>query len=657
MSLFVAASTFAGIARGVDPEIETIAGTLLNQHGGDGLLATDPAVGIVFPPDVAVDGAGNIYITDKANRVRFIGSDGRIFTIAGNGVAGIGVDGVNATSTRVWDPRGLAIRGDQLYIVEWPPSRVRRVDLTTGQISTYAGFAGSGGFAGDGGPATSALLKNPSGVATNAAGDVFVADTGNNRIRKVTPAGIISTYAGTGTAGYNGDNQLATQAHLNRPEKIAVDAQGNLFIADTLNHRIRKVNTAGMISTVAGNGDQLFSALEAAATSSPICGPRGVDVDAAGNLYLSEGCSHHIRRVDGALGTLTRVAGFVDSVGNAVQGFNGTGDIPATEAMLNYPGNVRLDGAGRLLFTDENNHRVRRVQVAAAPPPPPPVGDADGDGVPDAVDNCPVTVNPDQANHDSDALGDACDPDDDDDTVADPADNCRIVANRDQNDLDGDSQGDACDADRDGDGVPNASDNCPDHPNAGQQDQDGDGLGDACDTNGTVKKVSPVLECVEHILGGGYTARFGYSNGNPQSIQIPAGTKNRFTPTPIDRGQPQTFLPGRRRNVFEVFFTGGNLVWTLDGKTSTASANPAQKCACVPNEGQVCGCFDSGVIRCDGTCSGALPPPNTPKCDACGGEIECNGLCSVPLPVDLGELCCSGYGLVMCSGDCSHPCL
>ncbi len=225
-----------------------------------------------------------------------------------------------------------------LYIADDQNNRIRKV--SGGTITTVAGI-GTMGFSGDGGPATSALLYIPHGVAADSAGNLYIADTGNLRVRKVS-GGTITTVAGNGTVSFSGDGGPATSASINIPYGVAVDSAGNLYIADTGNNRIRKVS-GGTITTVAGNGTASFSGDGGPATSASINEPWAVAVDSAGNLYIADYANNRIRKVSG--GTITTVAG------NGVVGFSGDGG-PATNALLGYPEGVAVDSAGNLYISD-----------------------------------------------------------------------------------------------------------------------------------------------------------------------------------------------------------------------------------------------------------------------------------------------------------------
>ena len=246
-----------------------------------------------------MDGAGNLYISDQSNqRIRKVtAATGIITTVAGNGTAGYSGDGGPATSAELNFPAGVAVdSAGNLYIADYNNSVIRKVH-TSGIMTTVAGN-GTGGYSGDSGPATSAELYLPIGVAVDGAGNLYIADTGNQHIRKVDASGIITTVAGNGTAGYSGDGGLAISAQLDRPTSAAVDSAGNLYIADTGNQRIRKVNASGIITTVAGNGTNGYSGDSGPATIAELYNPVGVAVDGAGNLYIADLSNQRIREVN-----------------------------------------------------------------------------------------------------------------------------------------------------------------------------------------------------------------------------------------------------------------------------------------------------------------------------------------------------------------------
>ena len=317
-----------------------------------------------LPEDVAVDSAGNLYIADTENyRIREV-SNGVITTVAGNGLlTSFSGDGGAATSAQMYSPQGVAVDSSgNVYIADTNNNRVRMV--SNGVITTVAG-TGTQGFSGDGGPATSAELYGPIGVAVDTAGNLYIVD--NGRIRKVS-GGVITTVAGRGTSGL-GDNGPATSAQLG-PEAVAVDSAGNLYIADLGYGRIREVSN-GVITTVAGGGTSGLGD-NGPATSAHL-GPEGVAVDSAGNLYIADTQNGEIRKVSN--GVITTVAGVAPKFGeictpfgsqnlcwfgNATAGFSGdTG--PATSAELNLPQGVAVDSLGNLYIADTQNNRIRRV--------------------------------------------------------------------------------------------------------------------------------------------------------------------------------------------------------------------------------------------------------------------------------------------------------
>jgi len=325
--------------------ISTVAG---GGSGGDGGPATNAWLN--GPTGVAVDAAGNIYIAEYGNnRIRKVSPSGIISTVAGGGSGG---DGGPATGASLYVPTGVAVDATgYLYIAEYGNNRIRKVS-PSGIISTVAG----GGSGGDGGPATGASLNGPWGVVMDTAGNLHVADTNNNRIRKVSPSGIISTVAGNGTLGFSGDGGSATSAALAHPANVALDAAGNLYIADTGGAHVRKVGASGVISTVAGNGAYRFAGDGGAAIGASISYPSGVALDAAGNLYIADMSNNRIRKVSPS-GIISTVAG------NGIEGFSGDGG-PATRASLYTPTSVAVDAAGNLYIADDSNQRVRRVNPA-----------------------------------------------------------------------------------------------------------------------------------------------------------------------------------------------------------------------------------------------------------------------------------------------------
>ena len=343
--------------------ITTIAGTGGRGFSGDGGPAVEAE--LRNPSGVAVDGAGNLYIADTVNhRIRKVDSTGTITTVAGTGQYGFGGDGGPATAVRLAYPDDVAVDGaGNLYIAESSDDRVRKVD-STGTITTIAG-TGRFGFRGDGGPAVKADLFNPSGVAVDGAGNLYIADVSNHRIRKVDSTGTITTIAGTGGSGFSGDGGPAVEAKLYNPRGVAVDGAGNLYIAESGNERIRKVDSTGTITTIAGTGERGFSGDGGPAVEAKLYNPRGVAVDGAGNLYISDATNSRIRKVD-STGTITTVAG------TGQYGFSGD-DGPAPAARLAFPRGVAVDGAGNLYIADFGNHRIRKLTPMTGPVTPVPM--------------------------------------------------------------------------------------------------------------------------------------------------------------------------------------------------------------------------------------------------------------------------------------------
>lgn len=334
--------------------ISTFAGTIADHgSGGDGGPAREAQ--LHSPSDLAFDAGGNLFVADTLNqRVRRIDAEtGIITTVAGSDFIG---DGGPATLAVLDSPYGVALDSEgNLYVADHFHHRVRRVDASTGVISTFAGN-GENGFGQDGGPATESAFSLPEGIAIDVDGNLFIAD-GTGRIRRVDAiSGTISTVAGNGGAGYGGDGGPATDAVLYWPSGIAVDAIGNLYIADTFSDRIRKVDgLTGTISTVAGNGEEGYSGDGGPATEASLYLPSDVAVDEDGNLYIADSLNHRIRGVNAATGVISTVAG------NGEQYFGAGDGGPATEALVSHPGGVALDGNGNLLISEGS--RVRRVDL------------------------------------------------------------------------------------------------------------------------------------------------------------------------------------------------------------------------------------------------------------------------------------------------------
>ena len=331
--------------------ITTVAGTGTAGYNGDGIAATSAQ--LFFPWGVFVDASGNVYVADESNnRIRKVTPSGNITTVAGTGVAGYNGDGISATNAQLNYPEGVFMDGSgNLYIADG--YRIRKV-TPSGNITTVAG-TGTAGYNGDGILATTAKLNLPYGLFVDASGNLYFADVLNHRVRKVTAStGIITTIAGTGVAGYNGDGIAATTAQLDRPWGVFGDASGNVYIPDYLNNRIRKVNTSGNITTIAGTGTAGYNGDGILATTAQINGPWGVCVDASDNVYIADYLNNRIRKVDVSTGIISTIAG------TGVAGYNGDG-ILATTAQLNIPFGVFVDASGNLYIGDRGNNRIRKV--------------------------------------------------------------------------------------------------------------------------------------------------------------------------------------------------------------------------------------------------------------------------------------------------------
>ncbi len=325
--------------------ITTIAGTGGAKFGGDGGPATSAT--LVRPTGIAVDTAGNLYIADSGDlRIReIVKATGIIQTIAGNGAPIDGGDGGSATKATFAAMGVLTIdASNNIYATDG--SRIRRITAQTGVISTVAGN-GTAGLSGDGGLATQAEINLPGGLTLDSAGDLFIADTGNRRVREVTAAGIISTIAGN---SQNGDGGLAAGAVLNGPVGIAVDSSGDLFIAEATD--IREINaTIGIISTVAGGGTALGDGIPALQAK---LNPLSVVFDASGDLIVGE--AGVIRKIDTS-GVISTIAG------TGAAGYSGDGGA-ATSAQVGYVSALAIDGSGNILFADSGNKRLRKINVS-----------------------------------------------------------------------------------------------------------------------------------------------------------------------------------------------------------------------------------------------------------------------------------------------------
>jgi sugar lactone lactonase YvrE len=348
----------------------TIAGTGPAGYNNDNIIASSAQIS--NPQGICIDNSNNIYFSDAGNfRIRMIAGStftvnsstyaaGFIYTVAGTGVSGSTGNGGSATSAKVNSPAGICIDSSgNIYFADTGSNQVRRFTVG-GNISLMAG-TGASGSTGDGGAATSALLNNPWGVCLDSSGLVYVTDYGNDKIRRFTVGGNISTVAGTGTQGYSGDGAAATSAKLKNPYGICSDSSGNIYFADQGNHIIRKFTVGGNISTIAGtvptgSGTTLhpgYTGDAAAATSATLNSPRGICIDITGNLYIADSSNSVIRKI----GNTALIAGISGISGSS--GDNGA----ATSAKLNSPSGIYYDGTS-VYVADTGNSRIRKFNVS-----------------------------------------------------------------------------------------------------------------------------------------------------------------------------------------------------------------------------------------------------------------------------------------------------
>jgi uncharacterized protein (TIGR03437 family) len=386
----VIADQYNDLAERINPggALSVIAGNglYIGLHTGDGGLAVNAALNYVF--GVAYDSQGNLYIAER-DRVSKVSPQGIITTYAGGGTDA-NSNGISALQAALSPSPGLAVdAAGVVYFTERSNNRVRKV-TPDGTISTVAG-TGAAGYTGDNGPATAASLHSPYGLALDGAGSLFIADTGNGRVRRVTPAGIISTWIAinnptglgfdndgvlyivgdgfvarvtpgalnasliggvSGAPGFSGDGGPAGGAQFSAFLSVVADAQGNLFIGDGANDRVRRISSSETVTTVAGNGQFYYTGEAVPAATSPVPPGGNLAIDKAGNIYFSDIVTNRVRKV--ARGLINTVAG------SGVEGFSGDGG-PALQAALNTPRNLAFDAAGNLYIADYANNRVRRV--------------------------------------------------------------------------------------------------------------------------------------------------------------------------------------------------------------------------------------------------------------------------------------------------------
>ena len=322
------------------PRAVTVAGTGQRAFSGDGRQASTSA--LVRPLALAIGPAGELYIAE-GNRIRQVNKDGRITTLAGTGAAGNSGDGGLAAQAQLNMPQGLAVdSAGTVYIADTLNNQVRRVNAD-GTITTVAGI-GEAGYSGDGKPAREAKLNFPTGLAIGFGDTLFIADTGNNVVRQLGSDGAIHTAAGTGEAGYRGDGGSAVDAVLHAPAGLALDGEGNLYIADTLNQRVRRIDVRGQIETVAGTGDPgylgdghpaIYAELNLATNPFEGIG-QGLAVDSRGDVFIADALNRRVRRLD--------LRGVISTV-----------------AQLRMPLGLAVDAQGAVFVADAEDNRVSRL--------------------------------------------------------------------------------------------------------------------------------------------------------------------------------------------------------------------------------------------------------------------------------------------------------
>ncbi len=313
------------------------------------------------PEELTLDRAGNLYGADCQDSFVFrLSTRGALTIVAGNGIQGFSGDGGQALQAELACPSGVALNVDgNLYVADHGNDRVRRIDRR-GVIHSFAGAgpippvgSNEGAFAGDGGPAARARFHVPTSVAFDRHCNLYVADRDSGAVREIGRDGRIRTVAGTGSRGFSGDGGPAAKARLDQPQGFAFDRAGNLYVSDSANNRVRRVDRKGVITTVVGNGRHGYSGDGKAATKARLSDPYGLAFDASGNLYVAEPDEGVVRRID-TNGVITTFAG------TGQLGFSGDGG-PATKAQLNAPFGLVIDAAGNLYIADNGNGRIRRV--------------------------------------------------------------------------------------------------------------------------------------------------------------------------------------------------------------------------------------------------------------------------------------------------------
>lgn len=343
--------------------ISTFAGNGIHGNSGNGGSAVQAHLN--QPVSVTVDSSGNLFIADSAsNTIREVPAGTGLITAAlmGNAAtnpgAHVALVSSIATSPTFNHPTSLALDpSGNLYVLDQASSAIHRVSARTGTLALVTGSPlGRSGYSGDNGLATAAQLNSPSGMAFDPTGNLFIADSGNHRIREIAAStGLITTVAGTGSAGFSGDGGPAAAALLSSPSAIAADSKGNLYIADSATSTVRKIDArTGLISAVAGTGTAGFSGDGATATAAKLNSPQGITVDSFGNLFITDTGNQRIREVATGTGIISTIAG------NSTQGYSGDGG-PSSHSSLNTPFATAVDTSGNLYIADSGNGVVRKV--------------------------------------------------------------------------------------------------------------------------------------------------------------------------------------------------------------------------------------------------------------------------------------------------------
>jgi sugar lactone lactonase YvrE len=326
----------------------TTPGTV-TTFAGNGMQGSTEGTGTAamfnYPYGVAVDAAGNVYVADSYNhKIRKISSVAVVTTLAGNGT--LGSNDATGTLAKFNYPLGVAVdAAGNVYVADIYNNKIRKI-TSTGVVTTLAGSSSTGAIDGIG---TAASFNNPTGVAVDATGNVYVADNSNHKIRKITSAGVVTTLAGNGTAG--AIDGIGTAASFNFPTGVAVDAAGNVYVADNINQKIRKITSAGVVSTLAGSGT--YGSTDATGTAASFYNPNGVAVDATGNVYVADNNNQKIRKITSA-GVVTTLAG---------NGTVGATDAIGTAASFYDPTGVAVDAAGNVYVADYSNHKIRKISL------------------------------------------------------------------------------------------------------------------------------------------------------------------------------------------------------------------------------------------------------------------------------------------------------